>query len=81
MSNAYHSAPAIGAATVTTSDTTNLTTTSRAVWVGGGGNLSVEFYSGSQVTIENIADGTLLPIKVVRVNATGTSATSILALY
>ena len=81
MSNAYHSAPAIDAAPVSSSNTTSLSPRTRALWIGGAGNISVVFESGSAVTIENIPDGTLLPLRVSRVNETGTSATSILALY
>ena len=81
MSNAYHSAPAIGATPVSSSNTTSLTPRARALWIGGAGNVSVEFDNGSSATIENIPDGTLLPVRVTRVNETGTSATSILALY
>ena len=81
MSNAYHSAPVIGATPVTSSNTTSLTPRARALWIGGAGNVSAVFDNGSEATVENIAAGSLLPMRVVRVNETGTSATSILALY
>lgn len=81
MSNGFHSAPATDAAAVTSSNTTNLSPMARGLWIGGAGNVSVVFDSFSEVTIEGIPAGTLLPVRVRRVNQTGTSATSILALY
>lgn len=72
--------PAVDAVAVTPSDSTDLTNVSRALWVGGAGNISVIMLSGSTVTFSNIGGGTLLPIRVSRVRSTGTTATSILSL-
>lgn len=73
-------APAAHAETVTPSDGTDLTYASRAVWVGGAGNMAVVMLSGAAVTFTGIAAGTLLPIRVSRIKSTGTTATTILAL-
>jgi hypothetical protein len=60
---------------------TDLTTFSRALWVGGAGNIAVIMRDGSgPFTISGIPAGTLIPIRVQRVNATGTTATLIVAL-
>ena len=73
-------APARQGVAVTPSDTTNLGST-RALWVGTGGDLSVRFTNDSSaVTIANVADGTLLPFRVARVMA-ATTADDIVALY
>lgn len=79
----YHNSPdpAIGAVAVTPSDSVDLELVSRGLWVGTGGNLALEMQDGSSVTITNVADGTLLPFRVLRVNATGTTASGIIALY
>lgn len=68
------------AVAVTKSDTTLLATT-RALWIGGVGDVALEFESGATVTLTAVPAGTLLPVQVVRVLNTGTSATAIVALY
>jgi hypothetical protein len=73
--------PADNAAELTPSDSTNLTTFSRALWVGGAGNLCVTMIGGQTVTFSNVAAGTFLPIRVKRVLATGTTATLIDAVW
>lgn len=68
--------PATTASAVTPSDSTVLT--SRAVWVGGAGDLSVRLSgaTGTTVVFTAVPAGTLLPISVVRVMA-ATTATNI----
>jgi hypothetical protein len=70
---------AFDAAAVTKSDTTILPTT-RGLWVGGAGDLSVKMNSGATVSIIGVAAGTLLPFQVIQV-LNATTATNILALY
>ena len=55
----------------------------RAIFVGGAGTLSVVRASGNTVsfTVGANAIGFVLPFRVARVNATGTTATLIVALY
>jgi hypothetical protein len=65
---------------VTTSDSTVLTTT-RAVFVGGAGNLAVVLSSGTTLTLTGVTAGSLLPLRVTKVKATGTTATNIAALW
>jgi len=69
------------AAAVTTSDTTVYEEPTRGVYVGGGGDLKVDMVSGGTVTFVGIGGGSLLPIQAVRFYATGTTATSIIAMY
>lgn len=71
---------ASGGAAVTASDSTDLGVT-RALWVGGAGNLAVQFVDvATTVTLTGVPAGTLLPIQVTKVMA-ATTATSIVALY
>jgi hypothetical protein len=71
---------ATGGAAVTASDSTDLGVT-RALWVGGAGNLAVQFVdTATTITLTGIPAGTLLPIQVSKVMA-ATTATSIVALY
>jgi hypothetical protein len=72
---------ATSAAVVTKSDSTVLAPT-RALWVGGTGDVAVIFTGDTAaVTISAVPAGTLLPIQVSKVMSTNTSATLILALF
>lgn len=63
---------------ITPHDTTLLTEAARAIYVGGAGNVSVlPVGQTTSVTLVGVQAGTLLPIRVARVNSTGTTATSI----
>lgn len=71
---------ATGGVAVTASDSTDLGST-RALWVGGAGNLAVRFVdTATTITLVGVAAGTLLPLQVNKVMA-ATTATSIVALY
>lgn len=52
-----------------------------ALFVGTGGNIVVQMAGGGTAQFNNIANGQFLPIQVVKVLATGTTATNILALF
>lgn len=71
--------PASRAAAVTPNDTTDLATVARALWVGGMGDVSVITAGGDTVTFAGVAG--LLPVRVTRVRATGTTATGIVAVW
>ena len=51
------------------------------LYVGGEGNLSVTTSSGSTAVFVGLVAGTFFPVNVVRVNATGTTATNIVAIW
>jgi hypothetical protein len=72
--------PATDGLAVTTSDATVLTTT-RYIFVGGAGNLSVVMSSGTTVTLTGVIAGSWLPLRVTKVKATGTTATNIAAFW
>ena len=73
--------PANDATAVTASDTVPLVYVSRALYVGGAGNLSVTMQGGGNVTFVAVPAGTVLPIRVTHVRSTSTTATSIINLY
>lgn len=52
----------------------------RALYVGGAGNLRVLTAGGEDVTFVGVLAGTVYPVNVTRVWATNTTATDILAL-
>lgn len=72
--------PATRALAVTPSDSTALTLFPRALYIGGAGAVSVLTLGGDTVTFSGLAAGQILPVRVQRVNATGTTATNIVAM-
>ena len=71
------SPPEHGAAAVAGADLVHVT---RAVYVGGGGDLAVRLQDGTELTLANVPAGTLIPIRVTRVLA-GSTATQIVGLW
>jgi hypothetical protein len=67
-------------AAVTPSDTNDLAFTTRAIYVGATGTLTVILSGGGTVEFAAVPAGTWLWLAATRVNATGTSASSIVAL-
>ena len=83
MAGSYHTANATVAAhsalAVTPSDSTLIPTT-RALYVGVGGNIAVQMSDDENiVTFTNVPVG-ILPIQVIKVMATNTTASGIIAL-
>lgn len=73
--------PVRDAAVVTPNDGADLPRTARAIYIGGAGALRITPINGAaDITIAAVPAGTMLPIAVRRVWATGTTATSIVAL-
>jgi hypothetical protein len=72
--------PAGTAFAITPADAADLSEVTRSLYVGGPGNISVVMLSGAQLTFQGLAAGTILPVRVRRVRATGTTATSIVGL-
>lgn len=68
------------AAVVAPNDGTNLPSSAISLFVGGAGNLVVDMENGATVTFTGVVAGTILPIRVVRVRSTLTTATNIVAL-
>lgn len=77
----YDAVPARSAASVTPSDATTLFTSTKGVWVGGAGNLAVTMHDGTSVTLVGVVAGSLLPVSVTQILATGTTATDIVVFY
>jgi hypothetical protein len=73
-------APAVFAASINPSDTVDLASPARSIYVGTTGNLSVIMYGGQTVTLNSVPVG-VLPIQVKRVLATGTTAGNLVALW
>lgn len=69
-----------GAATFSNSDTVNLPTPS-VIYVGTGGDVKVTTAQGDDVTFVGVLSGSVVPVQVIRVWSTGTSATNLLRIY
>jgi hypothetical protein len=52
-----------------------------ALYSGSGGNITVLTTNNQVVLFAGVPAGTILPVKVFRVNATGTTPTDIVALW
>jgi len=62
------------AAAVTPSDIEQLPYASKRLWIGGAGNVTVITVGGQTVEYAGVPAGTYLPVRVVQVMATGTTA-------
>ena len=73
-------APAIHGFAITPHDANEVAETTRAVYVGTAGNLSVVLLSGAAIVFSGLAGGTVLPIRVRQIKATGTTAGALVGL-
>lgn len=74
-------APFYGGAAITPSDSVNLTTPIRGLYVAVAGNVSVLGLDDVTVVWPALAAGIPHPIRAKRVNSTGTTATGIVGGY
>ena len=75
-------APPSNAYAITPSDATDLSVPCRAIWIGGAGNLSVDFVnSGSTIVLNGAVAGDMVWVRVKRVRSTSTTATNLVCLY
>lgn len=74
--------PAERSFAVTPNDSNDLTESTRGLWVGAAGNLSLMLVGDTAaVVFVGVQAGSLLPLRVKRVRATGTTATDIVGVY
>lgn len=87
---AYQKLQTSRASAVTPSDTVDIPSVSNAngrgnngciLYVGAGGDLRVLTAGGDDVVFTGVQDGSFLPVNVVKVFATNTTASGILALW
>jgi len=72
--------PANGGFSITPTDSDNCTRVTRAVYVGGAGDLKITFANNETVTFVGLVAGQTYPFRVKKVFSTGTSATNIIGL-
>lgn len=75
------SSPSLAPFAITPNDSADLAKIPKALWVGTGGDVAVRgVNNASPVVFRNVPNGFIIPVRVVRVLATGTTATDIVAL-
>ncbi len=74
------SGPAIDAVAITPSDSADLASPVRGIYVGTSGDVKVTLISGNAVVLKNLVAGVAHGLLVTRVWATGTSAANIVGI-
>ncbi|MCW3783795.1 spike base protein, RCAP_Rcc01079 family [Defluviimonas salinarum] len=74
-------APARDAAAVVPNDAADLPMLPRALYVGVSGDISARLAGGQAVLFRNVPSGSVLAVRARGVNATGTTAAGIVALW
>lgn len=73
--------PAYQGADAALSNTVDLTTPTRGIYVGAAGDVKVNMEGGGTVTFKNLAAGILHPICAKRIWLTGTTANDIVVVW
>ena len=73
--------PASSAAAVTPNDSTNLSNITRGVYIGVGGNMKVTMEDGQTLLFTGLSAGAIYPLRLTRIWADTTTASSIVALW
>lgn len=64
------------------SDVTDLEVVPRGIYVGVGGDITMTLaHSGTNLLFKNAQPGNVLPVRPLRVKASGTTATDLIGLY
>ena len=74
-------APGEHAFAITPNNSADLDIATRAIYVGGNGNLKITTVGGDTVTLTGVVAGMIYPLRAVRVWSTGTTATSLIGVY
>ena len=73
-------AVAVSAFTITPSNTVNFAARARAIYVGVSGDITLVNSDGTTCVLVAVPQGSIIPIECIRINATGTTATSLVGL-
>lgn len=73
--------PVRGGYSIIPDDDADLPTVTRAVMVTEGGDLSVGMLDGTTLVLPALVPGAIYPVRLSRVNASGTTATGVVGLY
>lgn len=64
---------------ITLSDTTNVESQTRALYVGTAGDINVTMKDGGEVILQSVPQGTMLFLSFARINSTDTGASNLVA--
>ncbi|MBB4122123.1 spike base protein, RCAP_Rcc01079 family [Martelella radicis] len=78
--HATPTSPAYDGFSIAADDALPLQEVTRAVYIGVAGDLTAMLISGETVTFENLPAGFILPVRISRVFATGTTAGALVGL-
>jgi len=73
--------PAANAFAITPDNSTDFDQVTRAIYVGGDGDIAAVLIDDSVVTFSGAVAGTIIPVRMKRVNSTNTDATNLVGLY
>lgn len=66
---------------ITPSDSVNFSFVTRGIYVGVTGDVAVVTKDGTAITYKNAVQGSVIPVRALRVNATNTTATDLVGLH
>ena len=69
------------AAVLVPDDAADIAVATRAIYVGGEGDLKVRMLGGGVVTLAGVQAGALLPLRLAQIFATGTTATGLVGFW
>lgn len=72
--------PGIDATPIVPNDNQDLTTISRALYVGSAGDVRVQLVNGSEAVFQSMTPGAFYPLRIRRVFATGTTAGGLISV-
>ena len=73
--------PAVFGFNISPSDVSYLPFVPRAIYVGGSGDVALMMPGGDIVLLTGTVQGSVLPVRAVKVFSTGTTATNLVGLY
>lgn len=73
-------APGSDAFAITPSNVNLLPTAARALYVGGGGDITLVTVAGTTVLFTACLQGSILPVMAIQIKATGTTATLLVGI-
>lgn len=75
------SSPAEDGESIVPSDGSDLGQVTRALYIGVGGSVRLQLARGTQIDLSNVPSGAILPLRVRRVMASGTSAAGLVGFW
>lgn len=75
------SSPAVDGTMIVPNDSNDLPHVTRAIYIGAAGRISAQLASGATIDLEAVPGGTVLPLRVRKILASGTTAGGLVGLW